>query len=116
MAKVWFLVLIYKTFKAFMEAMTCNLFEVTINTSGRKLLTICSSHSLENANGQTPGDRLGNFTCFNNRGAIVVNYLVLSRSLVKNVINIKVLPPNFESKHAPITTIFKISFIKFGKG
>ena len=88
--------------------------DAKLNTSGRKLLTICSSHSLELANGQTPGDRLGNFTCFNNMGASVVDYPVLSRPLMKNI-NFKVLPLNFDSKHAPITATFKSSFVKFGK-
>ena len=48
--------------------------DVKVNTSGRKLLTIYSSHSLEIANGRTPGDRLGHFTCFSNMGESVVNY------------------------------------------
>ena len=30
--------------------------DVKVNTSRRKLLTICSSHSLELAHGQTPGN------------------------------------------------------------
>ena len=90
--------------------------DAKVNTSGRKSLTICSSHSLELANGQTPGDRLGNVTCFNNMRASVVDYLVLSRPLMKNITNFKVLPPNFHSKHAPITATFKSSFVKFGKG
>ena len=30
-----------------------------VNTSGRKLLTVCSSHRLESANGQIPGDKRG---------------------------------------------------------
>ena len=80
------------------------------------MLTICSSHSPEIENGQTPGDKLRNFTCFNNRGASIVDYLVLSRSLMKNVIKLKVLLPNFDSKHAPTTATFKSSFVKFGKG
>ena len=90
--------------------------DVKVNTSGRKLLTIFSSHSLEIANGQTPGDRLGNFTFFNKMGASVADYLVLSRSLTKNIIKFKVLPPNFDSKHAPITATFKSSLVKYGKG
>ena len=53
--------------------------DVKVNTSGKKFLTVCSRHSLELAHGQTPGDRLGNFTCFKNMGASVVDYLVLSR-------------------------------------
>ena len=89
--------------------------DVKINTSGRKLLTICSSHSLEFANGQAPGDRFRNFTYFINMGASVVDYLVLSRSLIKNIINFEVLPPNFDSKHTRITATFKSSFVKFGK-
>ena len=44
-----------------------------------------------------------------------MDYLVLSRPLMKNIINFKVLPPNFDSKHAPITAAFKSSFVKFGK-
>ena len=67
--------------------------DVKVNTPGRKLLTFCSSHSLELPNDQTPGDRLGNLTCFNNMGASVVDFLVLSRSLMKNVINFKVFHP-----------------------
>ena len=90
--------------------------DVKVNTSGRKLLILCSSHSLEITNGQTTGDRHGSFTCFNNRVvASVVDYLVLGRSLLKNVIKFKVLPLNFNSKHAPITATFKSSFVKFGK-
>ena len=42
--------------------------DVKVNISGRKLSTVCSSHSLEIANAQIPGNRLGNFTCFTNRG------------------------------------------------
>ena len=35
---------------------------------------------------------------------------------MKSIINFKVLPPIFDSKHAPITATFKSSFVKFGKG
>ena len=48
-------------------------------------------------------------------GEGVVHYLVLSRSLMKNVINFKVLPPNFDSKHTPINATFKSPFVKFRK-
>ena len=57
--------------------------DAKVNTSGRKLITICSSHSPELASGQTPGGRLGNFTCFNNMVAGVVDYLVFSGLLLK---------------------------------
>ena len=45
-----------------------------------------------------------------------MDYLVLSGPLMKNIINFKVLPPNFDSKHAPITATFKSPFVQFGKG
>lgn len=80
------------------------------------MLTICSKNSLEIANGEISGDRLGHFTCLNNRGTFVVDHLVLSRSLVKTVIYFKVLPPKFDSKHAPVTDTFKSCFVKVGKG
>ena len=35
---------------------------------------------------------------------------------MKNVVNFKVLPINFNSEHAPITATFKSSFVKFEKG
>ena len=45
-----------------------------------------------------------------------MDYLVLSRSLMKNVIKFKLFLSSFDSKHAPITATFKSSFVKFGKG
>ena len=49
-------------------------------------------------------------------GAIVVDYLVLSRPLMKNI-NFKVLPHQlWFQAYAPITATFKSSFVKFGKG
>ena len=47
----------------------------SVNTPGRKLIKLCSNHSLSVANGQTLGDRVGNYTCFNSGGASVVDYL-----------------------------------------
>ena len=90
--------------------------DVKVNTPGRKLLTICSSHGLEVANAQTFGDWPEDFFMIQSYGASVVDYLVLSRPFMKNNINFKVLPPNFDFKHATITATFKSSFVKFGKG
>ena len=80
--------------------------DVKVNTSGRKLLTICGSHSREIANAQIPGDRHGNFTCFNNTEASVVSYLVLSRPLMKNTITLQVLSPNFDANYRYFQEIF----------
>ena len=77
----------------------------SVNTAGSKLIKLCNNHSLRVANGGTPGDRGGNYTCFNNGGASVVNYLLTEIPLHKNILDFKVLPPEFDSKHAPITAL-----------
>ena len=51
-----------------------------INATGRTLLKICNNRNLRIGNGQTSGDRLGNYTCFNCEGASVVDYLIAENS------------------------------------
>ena len=87
----------------------------SVNTAGRKLIKLCNNHSLRVANGQTPGDRVGNYTCFNNGGVSVVDYLMTEIPLHKNILDFKVVPTEFDSKHAPITTTFKISELRTEK-
>ena len=38
------------------------------NSYSRMLLKLCNNHNLKIANGQTLGDRVGNYTCFNRGG------------------------------------------------
>ena len=52
-------------------------FDDKINGSGRTLLKICKNHDLRLHNGQTSGDRLGNYICFDYEGASVVDYIVM---------------------------------------
>ena len=81
------------------------------NSYGRILLKLCNNHNLKIANGQTPGDGVGNYTCFNQGGASVVDYLLAENSIHQKVENLKILPPEFDSKHAPITATFRIKTI-----
>ena len=62
------------------------------NILGRKLLNICHNHNI-------PGDRLGNFTCFNNPVAGIVDYFLADSNIWQKIIEFKVLDPNFDSKH-----------------
>ena len=78
------------------------------NSYGRMLLKLCNNHNLKIANGQTPGDRIGNYTCFNRGGASVVDYLLVENSIHQKAENLKILPPEFDSKYAPITATFRI--------
>ena len=66
-------------------------------TSGRKLLNICYNHNLNIVNGQIPGDRLGDFTCFNNLGASVADYLLVDSNIwAEKILKFKALNPTFD--------------------
>ena len=78
-------------------------------------MNICHNHNLNIANGQIPGDRLGNFTCFNNLGASVVDYLLADSNIWEKILEFKLLDPTFDSKHASIMTTLKFSTSKLGK-
>ena len=78
-----------------------------INASGRTLLKICNKHNLRIYNGQTSGDRLGNYTCFNYEGASAVDYLIVEETIYEKILNFRVLPPTFDSKHSPIVATLK---------
>ena len=79
------------------------------NSYSRMLLKLCNNHNLKIANGQTPGDRVGNYTCFNRGGATVVDYLLVENPIHQRLENFKILPPEFDSKHTPITATFRIT-------
>ena len=81
------------------------------NSYGRILLKLCNNHNLKIANWQTPGDRVGNYKCFNRGGASVADYLLVENSIHQKVENLKTLPPEFDSKHTSITATFRIKTI-----
>ena len=84
--------------------------DVTKNQHGKKLLDICNNLNLHVANGRTPGDLLGNFTCFTNNGASTVDLVIADDNTMHRVVELKVLPPEFMSVHAPISIKLKCSF------
>ena len=57
-------------------------------------------------NGRFSGDRCGEFTCFLNDGASVVDYMIASSVLFKYITDFKVLSRD-DSDHFPITCSFK---------
>ena len=81
-----------------------------INQHGKKLNKICNNLSLHVANGRTPGDLLGNFTCFTNRGTSTVDLVIADIHTIDQVRELKVLPPEFTSVHAPISVKLKCEF------
>jgi len=71
------------------------------NIYGRKLDKICKSFNLSIANGRTLGDRLGNFTCYNNKGASVVDYVISDQSFFKNIKSYKCFPRSLDQHTHP---------------
>ena len=74
----------------------------TVNGYGKKLRQICNGFGLVVANGRAPGDRLGNFTFYNERGASVVDYVICDRAFFKSIKRLKVLAPAYGSGHTPM--------------
>ena len=48
------------------------------------------------------GDMLGQFTCHKFNRASTIDYVILSQSLLEDVVNFSVLPLSFLSSHCPI--------------
>ena len=71
------------------------------------MLKICNNHNLAIGNCQISGDRLGNYICFNYEGASVVDYLIVEETIYEKILNFRVLPPTFDSKHSPIVATLK---------
>ena len=85
------------------ERSACDL---VINPHGRKLLRMCSDLNLHVANGRTPGDLLGNFSCYTNMGSSTVDLVIADSQMINKIKQLKVLNPEYTSVHAPIS--FKI--------
>ena len=76
--------------------------DTKVNKYGKKLKQLCKDHNLVVANGRTPGDLLGNFTCYSNKGASVVDYVICDKPFLKKCKKMKVQAPMFNSAHTPI--------------
>ena len=71
------------------------------------LLKTCNNHNFRIGNGKTSEDRLGNYTCFSYEGASVVDYLIVEETIYEKILNFRILPPTFDSKHSPIVATLK---------
>ena len=79
----------------------------TVNKYGRSLIYLCASNNLCILNGRIQGDRFGKFTCHKSNGASVVDYAILSNTLLRKVVYFSVLPLSFLSCHCPISFAIK---------
>ena len=69
----------------------------------KKLVKLCSNFHLKVANGRTPGDLLGNFTCFTPRGPSTVDLVIADEGIFKIIKKLKVLTPHYTSVHCPLS-------------
>ena len=73
------------------------------NQYGKKLLSLCTEFNMYIANGRTPGDRLGSFTCYTPNGTSVVDLVIGDTNSIKMIRKLKILPPNLSSVHCPLS-------------
>ncbi len=75
----------------------------TLNGRGKDLIDMCKSLELYIVNGRKLGDPFGKFTCFQWNGNSVVDYLLTSESLFKQLSSFKIgdFLPNL-SDHSPL--------------
>ena len=57
----------------------------TVNARGRNLLETCTALNLRILNGRIVGDLEGKKTCFHHNGSSVVDYVIGSKSIPRNV-------------------------------
>lgn len=83
--------------------------DMSINSSGHKLIELCKTVPLRILNGRKLGDNLGNFTCYTPNGHSVVDYALCSPSLFKNIptFSIGSIIPVL-SDHTPISFNVKV--------
>ena len=74
-----------------------------VNNHGKKINRICNTFNLKVANGQVPGDLLGNYTCFHYNGCSLVDLIITSSDFINRINRLSILPPDFSSSHAPLS-------------
>ncbi len=79
------------------------------NNYGKSLVNLCYIFDIHILNGHFPGDRCGEFTCFSNDGASVVDYMTASSLLFQYIKDFKDLDRD-DSDHFPVSCVFEFSY------
>ena len=61
-----------------------------LDSRGKDLIDLCISNQLRIANGRVLGDMFGNFTCHTPNGSSTVDYMILSESILDQILYFKV--------------------------
>ena len=84
----------------------------TINDRGKKLLDMVSSSNLTILNGNTVGDVMGEYTCYQYNGCSVVDYMIASQKTREAVKWFKIQPLCPLSDHVPLLCCLKANTTK----
>eukprot|EP00745_Piridium_sociabile_P026199 TRINITY_DN41690_c0_g1_i7.p1 TRINITY_DN41690_c0_g1~~TRINITY_DN41690_c0_g1_i7.p1 ORF type:complete len:182 (+),score=0.50 TRINITY_DN41690_c0_g1_i7:458-1003(+) len=76
--------------------------DLIVQKNGRRLVNMCTDNQLYILNGRMLGDLQGKFTCFHPQGCSVVDYIICSQALMKNVKYMKVKELMEHSDHCPV--------------
>ena len=82
--------------------------DASINTFGRRLMSILNQSHLYIVNGRTIGDLRGKTTCVTYNGTSTVDYCIASASLYKEIIRFAILDQKWFSDHNPILCVLKV--------
>ena len=69
---------------------------------GKSLLSLCMSSDLVIVNGRVQGDEMGAHTCHITQGSSLVDYFIVSSTLMAAVSSLTVLDHRLESDHCPL--------------
>ena len=78
------------------------------NYQGRQLLDMCLSSGLRIVNGRLKGDVQGNYTCYTPRGCSVVDYLIVSNTILEKVVKFCIEDLPIASDHCPLNFTIKL--------
>ncbi|CAC5426508.1 unnamed protein product [Mytilus coruscus] len=60
--------------------------DIVIDTSGKELIEMCKCNQLRILNGRCQGDSTGKYTCYKTNGSSIVDYFLVSESLLQQVL------------------------------
>ena len=72
-----------------------------VTPNGKKLLKMCREQDMFILNGRTEGDKEGEWTCINQRGASVADYIIVTQELIGREMEFRV-QARVESDHAAL--------------
>ena len=80
-----------------------NNMDVSLNSYGKSLISLCQTLNMRILNGRTPGDSRGKYTCHQYNGHSVVDYIICSEDIISSIPFMDISDPNHISDHSYIS-------------